>query len=211
MKSPSSKVIDAIISSGPRQFLKDQGFRKMARSFVKEVGGLYWIINFQSSMWNSPESARFTINVMLVLPFLHEVWTPHPLPANPASAASLCSFRIGLLMPEKKDHWWEVDPTTNAEAVGIELVEALRGYALPALSQASDLEWIVEQLLDKKHFSGCMMNQSLAAAILLVYLDRESEARRIIDELKKDNPGRGFGGTVRTIEQRLKAKGKLVS
>ena len=114
-------------------------------------------------------------------------------------------------MPEKKDHWWEVDPNTNAEAVGIELVEALRDYALPVLSQASDLEWIGEQLLDKKRFSGCMMNQSLAAAILLVYLDRESEARRIIDELKKDNPGHGFGATVRTIEQRLKAKGKLVS
>ena len=148
---------------------------------------------------------------MVVLPFLHETWTSNPMPENPASAAPLCSFRIGGLTPERKDHWWEVDAETNAETIGVEIVDMLGKYAFPALSKATDLEWVVEQLLAKKHFAGCLMNQKLAVAMLLVYMDRESEGRRIIDELKKDNPGHGFGGTVRTIEQRLKAKGKLVS
>lgn len=206
MKSPSSKVIDAIIANGPKQFLKEHGFRKMARSFVKESGELFWIINFQSSMWNSPESARFTINVMIVLPFLHETWTPNQMPANPASAAPLCSFRIGLLMPERKDHWWEVDPTTNAEAVGAEIVDVLEKHALPVLSQGSDLEWLIGQLLAKKHFEGCMINPALAASILLYYLGRRDEAWQIIEDLKRVTKNEGFGGIVRTIEQRLKAK-----
>ncbi|WP_309386688.1 DUF4304 domain-containing protein [Cerasicoccus frondis] len=206
MKSPSSKVIDQVLASGPKQFFKETGFRKMARSFIKEVGDLYWVVNFQSSMWNSPESARFTVNLMLVLPYFHEIWTSKPFPKNPGSAAPVCRFRIGLLMPERKDYWWEVDLETDAEQVGNEVTELIASIGLPYLEKATNLEWVIQQLLDEEYFHGCVMNQPLAASILLHHLGKEKKAERVIQSLKKKNTHEGFGKTITTIESRIKTK-----
>jgi len=68
VKSETSRIIDRIIATGPAPLLKQNGFRKLARSFHAESGGLFKVVQFQASMWNSPDAAQFTVNLMIVLP-----------------------------------------------------------------------------------------------------------------------------------------------
>src|SRR5262249_25392749 len=113
IKSETSRLIDQIIATGPAPLLKERGYRQLARSFNAATDGLYKVVQFQSSMWNTPDSARFTSNLMIALPYFHEKWKGQPFPKNPGSAAPILSQRIGHLMPEKQDYWWKVTPKSN--------------------------------------------------------------------------------------------------
>ena len=48
--------------------------RKVARSFFADTGGRSKIVQFQASMWNTPDSAEFTINLKIGWPYFHEIW-----------------------------------------------------------------------------------------------------------------------------------------
>ncbi len=43
--------------------------------------------------------------------------------------------RIGHLLPGMQDKWWTIDTRASAESVRIEVLEAIRVYALPAIEQ----------------------------------------------------------------------------
>jgi hypothetical protein len=202
-KSPSSKAIDSVIQNHVKPFLKAEGFRKSARSFHRAKGEVIQVVNFQASMWNTPEGARFTINLNIVLPAFHEKWTGKPVPKNPSSAAAVCAYRIGLLMPEGKDHWWEVTPDSDTVSISREVADAIKEIGLPFLDKASELEYLLIKLQAEAHFPGIVMNKSLAAAILLSCMNRYEEARETIGALRERNTHAGFGETIERVAARL--------
>jgi len=165
------------------------------------------VVHVQASRWNTPDAARFTIDLNVVLPAFHESWTGTPMPKNPASAAPICSYRIGLLMEDGKDRWWEVSANSNIATIGKEVVEAIRDLGLPALNEASNLDWLLEKLRTDERFSGTLTSQPLATVILLHHVGRRREALQTITELRNRNKHSGFAKTIDTIEARLIAAG----
>lgn len=202
-KSPSSKVIDTVIQSHVKPFLTAEGFRRSARSFHRTKGEVIQIINFQSSLWNTPEEAKFTINLNIVSPAFHEKWTGSLLPKNPSSAAAVCSYRIGLLMPEGKDHWWAVTPDTDANSLSSELTAVIRDVGLPFLDKVSDLEYLLDKIQKEPHFPGVVINKSLVAAVLLSVMKKDEEARDTICALRERNTHVGFAKTIERVATRL--------
>ncbi len=159
-------------------------------------------------MWNTPDAAEFTVNLNVVLPAFHERWTGTPMPTNPASAAPICSYRIGLLMEDRRDCWWKVTPESDTETISRQVAEVIRTIGLPALNQAADLEWLLTKLRAEERFSGIVTNQTLAAAILLAYLGQMPEALQTIRQLRQRNKHAGFAKTISTIEARLTSAGE---
>ena len=43
--------------------------------------------------------------------------------------------RLGFLIPDRHDKWWQVGPETDLEQLGAELVDCLENYAIPALEK----------------------------------------------------------------------------
>ncbi len=202
-KSLSSKTVDAVILGEVKSFLKSEGFRKSGRTFHRQKGEMIQVVNFQTTWLNTPDDARFTVNLNVVLPFYHEKWTGQPLPRNPGNAAAICSRRLGHLLPEGTDRWWTVTPSTDGVSVSREVAELIRSVGLPYLTKASDLQFLCEKLGSDKHFPGMLMSQSLAFAILLCYLGRKDEARHVLDETRRKNRIDGFGKTIDAIQERL--------
>src|SRR5262245_21969112 len=131
VKSATSRVVDTIIALGPGPLLSSCGYRKFGRSFHVQDSAVFKIVQFQSSMWNTPRSGRFTVNLNIALPYYHEIWTGTPFPKNPGSGALIVQQRIGHLMPIKQDFWWKVTPKSNAARIGSAVASALRNYGLP--------------------------------------------------------------------------------
>lgn len=206
MKSASAQLLNIVIASGAKSFLRGEGFRKRANSFQRKDGELFSVINFQSSQWNSDRSCRFTVNLNKILPFYHEKWTGQSFPENSASAVPICSYRIGLLMPENKDLWWEVRPDSEFTEMAADVVAKIRDYGLPFLAQASDLDWIAKRMLADTYYPGSSANQTLAGAIILAYQGKTEEASEVIDLLRRKNKVAGFAETISTIERRLTNK-----
>ena len=43
------------------------------------------VVNFQTTWLNTPEEARFAINLNVILPFNHEKWAGQPPPKKPGN------------------------------------------------------------------------------------------------------------------------------
>ena len=200
MTSPTSRLIDKIVALGPQPLLKREGYRKTARSFHRGAGEVIAVVNFQSSMWNSPSSARFTVNLSVAVPFFHEKLTGVPFPKNPGSAAPVITERIGLLTPSGLDHWWEVTPDTDCAATATDVTSALERYGLPFLDRHLGPEALATAV---QNSAFLRTNDAIAQAIFLSYLGRREAARGVLSAAIASNTHAGFGNTLRLISTRL--------
>jgi len=203
VKSDSSKKIDEVISVGVKQYLKDSGYKKSGRCFSKEGDDFIFVIDFQSSQYNEPSNAKFTINVDVVFPYFHEKWTNTPLPKNLSKAAKLISRRIGHLMPEGSDYWWEVHPDSNAQEIGSEVQRALSNYALPFLQEIDSLNKALELVGSGTKPPYSMYNPDIITAIIHSYNGNIVLARSVLDELREKNKVKNFAKTIELISERL--------
>ena len=58
-----------------------------------------------------------------------------PINAVPAREAAQIEKRVGQLMPQRQDYWWELSETDNVEAVAEELDRTYRDSILPFLGE----------------------------------------------------------------------------
>jgi hypothetical protein len=57
----------------------------------------------------------------------------------------MMSERIGGLMPNKRDHWWEVSPATDDDALATKLRNAVVEFGLPWLAKFADPDVAAER------------------------------------------------------------------
>jgi hypothetical protein len=200
--SQTARQIEAIIAAGPAPILKAAGFRKAGRGFYRTTSGLWQVVHFQASQWNSPLAAQFTVNLNIVQPFFHEVWSGRPFPANPASAVPILSQRIGMLMPGGLDHWWEVTASTEVNLAGTEIAEAIADLGLPFLTDCADVEKLLQEFEDKQG-ARIRPRQSLYRAILLASRGDKGAAFQAIKEAAAANKVPVFAETISLIALRL--------
>jgi len=102
-----------------------------------------------------------------------------PMPVNPKESRCLLRARVGLLMPEHRDHWWSVTSETDGDSMSEELATVCSSYVLPWLEQFKTLAHV-----DWKPRRGVMIQHRLAeAAANLVLGNRERAAQCIEAEL----------------------------
>ncbi len=204
-KSPTARIIEAAVNLGPKPLLASLGYRKSGRSFFLLTARLYKVVNFQSSMSNSPSHAKFTINLNVALPCFHEAYLGTAFPKNPANAANVIQQRIGRLLPNGKDHWWEITTDTDPQELGNEVAEALSLYGLPYLHRINNVDDLVELLNARNLMLNVPGNVPLFRAILLWCSGKQSEALNQLDALRLQNEHRDFGDAVAMVQERLQA------
>src|SRR2546422_4950306 len=126
--------LQRILSSQISPFLRAKGFRRKGRTFHKWVGNNCQVVNFQGSVSSDRLHHRFTINVSVFYSELYRSWTgTDSIPEFPTEPECQWRQRIGNLLPEHRDKWWEIALDDTTDVLGAELVDALETYALPVL------------------------------------------------------------------------------
>lgn len=167
----SAALIDAVIRAGAAPLLKARGFKKTARNFSKDDPLSTAFIQFQASQWNSPDSARFTINVWR---YFHALRPRSGAGCrNPRFESALYSVgvRIGHLMASHQDFWWTITASDDHAAIAAEVRLALEELALPYLDRISTLEGLAGE------------TPYLAVASALAKLGRNDEAMSVFASL----------------------------
>lgn len=142
-----TKNIIAEISRGVcTSLLIPAGFLRAAPHFWRENEGINHAINFQASAWGSQQSGSFTINLGVSTRALYEGFTGSTFPTNHGTALWPVSVRIGMLMPDHMDRWWEVMVSSDIKRISEEVVIALREYALPFFDRLRTREQLVQWL-----------------------------------------------------------------
>ena len=136
-------LITRIVQNDIKPLLQARGFRKKAALFWRDNGDVIDVVTVQRSQWNDSTSARFTINLGLYWKHIQGlVGRTVPLPREYDCTVQT---RLGGLLPERTDLWWEVSGP-DLSAVAQDVIEKLLQYGLPWLENGHTVERTMEYL-----------------------------------------------------------------
>jgi Domain of unknown function (DUF4304) len=121
--------------------LRRMGFKGSGQSFILPSEVHWVLLGFQKSKASNAKAVRFTVNVTAVSKRAWiEARSEHSyLSERPSANISYGPFawqrRIGQLLPHSQDKWWTVVTSVSTELVRVEVLDAIRIYALPAIEQ----------------------------------------------------------------------------
>ncbi len=116
-----------------REALTPEGFSKLgANAFSRQRGDVLHLVEIQRGKWSTKSSLELTVNLGVLSLELAKRTGRHE--QGPQICFCHWSARLGELMPEQQDKWWEISSATQVPTVADEVVDALIQYGLPALS-----------------------------------------------------------------------------
>jgi uncharacterized protein DUF4304 len=177
----NTKRIRQIVDRGLGPTLRNAGFHRHGADFSRKYGEALHVVNFQLSSWNTKELGKLTLNIGVHFTSVAALlFGRDPMPMNPKESRCLLRARVGLLMPEQRDHWWSVTPDTNGDAMSEELAAVCSSYVLPWLEQfktLAEMDWRPRQ--------GMIEHRFAAAAASLVLGEKEKAAHCIDAEIAR--------------------------
>lgn len=125
---------DVIAQTAAR--LSEVGFKKSGNTFRRVFDAGTALIEFQKSRGNTKEALSFTINLAVVCGPLLEA---DGLTLQKARAIDgHLRQRIGILLPDRQDKWWEIDAATDVNALATEVTNTIGDIAVPYLLRYVD-------------------------------------------------------------------------
>ena len=164
-KSITQQAI-ALASKEAASRLAPVGFKRKGVHLVRTSGDLFHAIHFQASQWGSAAKGKFTVNFVVTSPALYEEWFGTPFPANPASAAFPVQMRIGGLLPERCDYWWQVGQDTDIAELAAEVSAMIERLSAGFFSAYESNEALLMQLR-KGVCPGCTEPQAAVVHMLV--------------------------------------------
>jgi hypothetical protein len=131
--SDIGKAIDTVIRGGLAPLMKREGFKKSGRNFLKVDAESVAVLNIQASRSNLGATGKFTINLGRYFPSVARAAGKPELQGPPKEYECTVSLRIGHLLPENLDYWWEVGLETNIEQLAVDVARAVEDVGLPWL------------------------------------------------------------------------------
>jgi hypothetical protein len=168
----NTKRIRQIVDRGLGPTLRNAGFHRHSADFSRRYVEALHVVNFQLNKWNTKEQGKFTLNIGAHFTSVAAlIFGKDPMPANPDESRCLLRARVGLLMPEHRDHWWSVTSETNDDAMSEELAAVCSSYVLPWLEQFKTLAEV-----DWKPRRGVMIQHRFAEAAANLVLGKSERA-----------------------------------
>jgi Domain of unknown function (DUF4304) len=117
------------------------GFKGSGQSFTLPSESHWVLVGFQKSTYSNADAVRFTINVTVVSKRRwrkaqgeHSYLSDRPS-ANISYGGFAWQRRIGQLVPDVEDKWWTVGTGRPTGSVSVEVLDAIRVYAVPAIDR----------------------------------------------------------------------------
>jgi hypothetical protein len=135
----ASRKLAAMLKDRVAPVLREMGFKGSGQNYHLPVPDHYALLGFQRARFGTRHDVLFTINLLAcsyadwaALVEKRPHYAPKPILSAPYEEP-VWSQRIGHLMPENLDHWWQVLDDTDMEALAAEVIGVLREYGVPAL------------------------------------------------------------------------------
>ncbi|MDD5139264.1 MAG: DUF4304 domain-containing protein [Verrucomicrobiales bacterium] len=112
--------------------LKGLGYAKRGQVFRVVANNNCGLIGFQRSVSNTKENISFTINLGVVCGDLLDQTITQLKSVQIVDAH--VSQRIGFLLPEHQDKWWQINGSVSFESLSQEILELVSSKAVPYVS-----------------------------------------------------------------------------
>lgn len=129
--------------------LRAMGFKGSGRQYEIPNETHWALLGFQASAWSDRQELSFTVNLTVVSrDDWAEIHSAYPqLGEKPKANSGLPPIftrvsgtgywheRIGMVMPGRRDTWWEVAADGQTATVAEDVLGAIRNNALPAMRE----------------------------------------------------------------------------
>ncbi len=126
--------------------MKREEFKRSGRNFLRVDAESVAVLNVQASRSNLGATGKFTVNLGRYFPSVARAV------GDPDFQGALKEYdcqvreRIGFLLPNKLDHWWEIGPQTNIERLAVDVARAVEDVGLLWLRRMHDLHSLKTEL-----------------------------------------------------------------
>jgi hypothetical protein len=175
--------------------LKPFGFKKSAETFFYNKDNNIGIIDFQKGRSSVATSTLFTINLGIYSGAL-KVFDRFDIKSKPSISDCHWRKRVGFLLPQKQDYWWEINDKTSLPSLITEITNTLRELAIPEIQK-----YISDESLEKSWMEG--ISEGLTEQQMYLYLiallkkDNKPSLQAKIEELKSLSKGKPFYNNVK--------------
>jgi hypothetical protein len=151
--------------------LRDAGFSGHRGHYVRRAGGVTQVVELQHSIYGERFTSNLGLDLEWLLPSVR--WISRPS-VGPHAHDAVRWIRIGLIGPEKSDHWWGYGTGTEGLELAMRsLAEKVRTDGIEWLDEESAPERFVahaRELVDRsrsdRHPDGGFIELRLMAAVL---------------------------------------------
>lgn len=130
--------------------LKAYGYSKKGNTFFLNGNGNWGLIEFQKSKSNLPGTISFTINIGVFSSVLWEKLGYGKPKEKPDTPMCQWTMRIGFLMPQKKDHWWQINDQHDIKLIIDEISKVLVELGIPQVNLHLSDEGLINAWLNKE-------------------------------------------------------------
>lgn len=177
MKDVFKQIVKDVIAPT----LKNHRFKKKGNNFARTFPGLSWIINVQSSSWNTSEDVAFTINMGISIESLYGTYYQDEPPKFPLEVESVMRLRISELkskMDIYEDNWYKLTPATNLDELTEKIKNDIENVIIPHFLQFQSVQDVI-QGLEKREVQGYYENPHILAVLFHECGDREAAKERL--------------------------------
>lgn len=103
-------------------FLKNKGYTKKGDTFYFHQYDNWGIIDFQRGRKSIGDSVVFTINLGICSSIIRKLISEIGMNVKPSIEDCHWCKRVGLVMPQKNDYWWQIDNSTIVVDLSDEIV-----------------------------------------------------------------------------------------
>lgn len=179
-----------ILISEVNQAIKPLGFKKNGNTFFYNQDNNIGLINFQKSRSSSSDNILFTISVGVYSNSLHVFDSPC-IGSKPIIDDCHWWQRIGFLLPEKNDHWWQIDAATSLPDLINEIKDVLNSLAIPEIKKHISDESLQDYWM--QGISSGLTDQQMYLYLIAFLKAKNSDVLQVkIDELIALSRGRSF-------------------
>ena len=133
----AQEKFDELLRDGVWPFLRERDFKRTKATFHRAVGDNWQVVNLQKSAWSDRDSAKFTVNLAVALDRLRDGLHDWGEGKRPPHARCHLQERLGFLLRDDEDVWWDIDPHTDVASLADTVNTALEQYAFPWLEARS--------------------------------------------------------------------------
>ena len=156
MELPNSArdVLSAAVRIGPSPRMKAEGFKKSRNTWHRWCEWGCQVVQVQGSSFSDRSCTSYTINIGGYLRDRQKRWSPTIYDESRPPPEMCCDLRqrIGWLMPEQRDTWWDVIWSDSPEVVGARMAGVIEKYVIPVLNESMQN---IEVQRAKSMRSGC--------------------------------------------------------
>lgn len=183
-----SDAINQVVALHIAPILKEKGFKKLGRTWVKDLTDYSFIINVQASRWNNSDvDAAFTINYGIYVPSIYPLLFGNQKPKSPKEYD--CVLRKRVVESNKKEIWWNAynydDITKLGQEIELEVTNQCLGFFGKIRSLVDILSLVQPSLAEGAPWS------LLAGALIYAELGNTKQADAYFKQayqISSDNP-----------------------